>query len=218
MTRTIAITDMPELEWNALLPEPRHNWTHFNKIDSSADRGRKSLCFEVRVRGELRALVPAFIMEHRNFQDSWHWLRRLYNPQALVLGSPREETCPLGFAAGVTSREKQDLLSTLLRYANAYARKNECDILVVKHADHAADELWTRACVPLHLRRLTDISILGSALCGHRVANTSNWYRSRVSWSRWSEALFDAACTVDLNEEEMSSLVRRRKGDNQARC
>jgi hypothetical protein len=195
------MAEVPKLEWNSLFPDPRQDWLQF---------GRRSLCFEVRSGGELRALVPAYVEKHRNGQDRWHWLRRLYQPQALVLGSQLEEACPLGFAADVTATEKRALLTKLLRCADDYARKNECDILVVKHADDAADELWIRACVPLRLRRLPDVSILGSSLCGRRVANTSNWYRSRVSWFRWAESLFDSVCTVDLNEDEMTSLVLKK--------
>ena len=172
--------------------------------------GRRSLSFEVRAGGELRALVPAYVVKHRNGPDRWHWLRRLYHPQALVLGSQLEEACPLGFAADATDAEKSALLTRLLQFADAYARKNEYDILVVKHADDAADELWIRACVPLRLRRLPDVSILGSSLCGNRVADTSNWYRSRVSWFRWAESLFDSVCIVDLNEDEMTSLILKK--------
>lgn len=182
-------------------------------VPVAAEGGRRSLCFEVRAGGELRLLVPAFIVEHPNRLDSWHWLRRLYHPQVLVLGSPQGETCPLGFAEDVTEKERRALLGTLLRFADGFARKNECDILVVKHAEDAADGLWTQACVPLHLRRLPDLSVLGAALCGYRVADTSNWYRSRVSWFRWAEVFFDSVCTVDLHEEEMASLLLK-KPDN----
>jgi hypothetical protein len=202
---------MSRTEWDSLLSDPRQDWTHFSQLAAAAVSGRKSLCFEVRAGGALRALVPAFILESEAVPHTWRWLRRLYHPRVLVLGSPLEETCPLGLAADVSDDEKHELLNALVRCADAYAKKMDCDILVVKHADDAADDLWTRACVPLHLRRLPDISILGSTLCGHRVADTSNWCRSRVSWFRWSEAMFDSVCTIDLNDEEMTSLMLKRR-------
>jgi hypothetical protein len=210
IARAVSLADIPAAEWNSVLPDPRQDWAHFNRIAATAVAGRKTLCFEVRAGGALRALVPAFIVEGDAAQGSWHWLRRLYHPRVLVLGSPLEETCPLGLAADVTDADKRELLIALLRCADAFAKKSDCDILVIKHAADAADELWTRACVPLHLHRLADISILGSALCGHRVADTSNWCRSRVSWFRWSEAMFDSVCTIDLNEEEMTALMLKR--------
>jgi hypothetical protein len=215
IARAVPLEDMSRTEWDSLLPDPRQDWTHFSQITATAVAGRKSLCFEVRAGGVLRALVPAYILESEAVPNSWRWLRRLYHPRVLVLGSPLEETCPLGLAADVSADEKRELLTALLRCADAYAKKIECDILVVKHADDAADELWTRACVPLHLRRLPDRSILGSALCGHRVTDTSNWCRSRVSWFRWSEAMFDSVCTIDLNDDEMTSLMLKRRPDPQ---
>jgi hypothetical protein len=202
------------MEWDSLLSDPRQDWAHFSQLEATAVAGRKSLCFEVRAGGALRALVPAFVLESEAVPNSWRWLRRLYHPRVLVLGSPLEETCPLGLAADVSDEEKRELLNALVRCADVYAKRIDCDILVVKHADDAADELWTRACVPLHLRRLPDISILGSALCGHRVADTSNWCRSRVSWFRWSEAMFDSVCTIDLNDDEMTSLMVKRRPDS----
>ncbi len=183
---------MPKHEWSRLRWGPRQDWAQFQQTHATPVGACKSLCFTVRAGGELRALAPAFVLEKDCQQDSWQWLRRLYQPRMLVLGSPLAEACPLGLAVGTSAAQQRDLLNALVRCADAYSRQQHCDILIVKHADDATDELWTRACVPVHLRRLTDQSMLGYALCGRNVQQTSNWVRCRVSWLRWSESLFDS--------------------------
>lgn len=158
------IGDFARAEWDRLFPGDLEDWSYYRAIERSRLAGFEWLYFGVREKGELVAVVPAFVTDYRLDTTLTGPLRRvtqaitrvfprLLRQRLLSLGSPVGEVCHLGFAAGVDRAGQARLLSVLFSEVENYARRNGISMLAAKDATMAQDDLWTAAAAAHGLRR-----------------------------------------------------------------
>ena len=159
-----SIEDFGRDEWNRLFPGDLEDWAYYRAIERSRLSGFEWLYFGVREKGELLAVVPAFITDYRLDTTLTGPLRRvtraiarvfprLLRQRLLSLGSPVGEVCHLGFVVGLDSAAQAHLLDILLSKVEKYARRAGISMLAAKDATMAQDELWVTAAAAHGLRR-----------------------------------------------------------------
>jgi hypothetical protein len=151
-------------EWNRLFPGEIEDWSYYHATERANLAGFQWLYFGVRVNGELRAAVPAFIADYRLDTTLDGTLRRvvgalaravpvLLRPRMLALGSPVAETCHAGFAPDANYSERQRLFEMILDESEAQAAKNGAQLFAVKDAGAARAALWDETLRARGLRR-----------------------------------------------------------------
>lgn len=159
-----SIEDFGRDEWDRLFPGDLEDWSYYRAIERSRLSGFEWLYFAVREKGELLAIVPAFVTDYRLDTTLTGPLRRvtqaitrvfprLLRQRLLSFGSPIGETCHLGFAPGLSRVEQLRLLDTLFAEMETYARRNGMSMLAAKDATMAQDDLWARAAATHGMRR-----------------------------------------------------------------
>ena len=143
-------------EWNALFPAELEDWDYYRATEQAGLADFRWLYFGVRVDGILRAAVPAFAVDYRLDTTLSGALKRvagaiqrvfprLLSQRMLSLGSPVAEICHLGFAANATPDERRALLDAILAEVERYAAAERIQMIAIKDASAAQDELWSAA-------------------------------------------------------------------------
>lgn len=159
-----SIEDLGRDEWDRLFPADLEDWSYYRAIERSRLSGFEWLYFGVREKGELLAVVPAFITDYRLDTTLTGPLRRvtdalarlfprLLRQRLLSLGSPIGEVCHLGFAPNLDRAEQARLLDILFAEVENHARHAGISMLAAKDATMAQDDLWVAAAAAHGLRR-----------------------------------------------------------------
>src|SRR5258706_2182165 len=159
-----SMEDFGREEWDRLFPGDLEDWSYYRAIERSRLSGFEWLYFGVREKGELLAVVPAFITDYRLDTTLTGPLRRVTQAMARVfprllrlrllsLGSPVGEVCHLGFAAALNRTEQIRLLDILFSKVEKYARRAGIAMLAAKDATMAQDDLWAATAAAHGLRR-----------------------------------------------------------------
>jgi hypothetical protein len=151
-------------EWNRLFPGEIEDWSYYRATERASLAGFDWLYFGVRVEGELRAAVPAFVTDYRLDTTLDGTLRRvvgalaravptLLRPRMLALGSPVAETCHAGFAPGANAAECRRLFECILDGCEAQAALHKAQLFAVKDASDAQATLWDETLRARGMRR-----------------------------------------------------------------
>jgi hypothetical protein len=151
-------------EWNRLFPGALEDWSYYRATENARLPGFEWRYFGVRDRGELRALVPAFVTEYRldttlegSLRSAVGTIARampgLLRPRMLALGSPVSETCQIGFAPDSGPDERIRMLAMILDGCDVHANQHAIRFFAVKDAGQAQADLWMPALTERGLRR-----------------------------------------------------------------
>ncbi len=162
-------------EWNRLFPGELEDWTYYRATERARLDGFEWLYFGVRVDGELRAAVPAFLTAYRLDTTLDGYLRRvvgalacaapaLLRPRMLALGSPVGETCHAGFAPHSTQADRLRMLTLILDGSEAQAEQHGARLLAVKDVGDAQSALWEWALSARGMRRQPGLATATLAL------------------------------------------------------
>jgi hypothetical protein len=140
-----SISEFSPAEWNRLFPGELEDGSYYLAVERARLPGFEWLYFGVRVGGELRAAVPAFVAEYRLDTTLEGGLRRVVSslsravpallcPRVLSLGSPVAEACHMGFAVGSGPAERQRMFELILDACDRHARRHGARMLAIKDA------------------------------------------------------------------------------------
>ncbi len=165
---------IPE-EWNGLFSGELENWSYYRAIECAQLAGFSWLYFGVRVDGELRAVVPAFVTEYpldttlegrlraivRSLANA---IPALLRPRMLALGSPVGERCHAGFAPDSTQAERLRMLTLILDGSDACAEQHGARLLAIKDASDAQSAVWEPLMTSRGMRRQPGLATAELAL------------------------------------------------------
>lgn len=142
-----SVTGVGADDWDALFPgRAEESWAYLSAVERAGLPGFVWRAATVRRDGRLVAVAPLFRTDYRldttlqgAAKSMAGMLTRLW-PDALTLrlvclGTPVNDTCPLGFAPALTTDDRAHALTALLDAVAAFAAKEGCGLLAAKDVD-----------------------------------------------------------------------------------